>query len=112
MDDCIFCKIIKGEIPSKKIFEDSEMFAFSDIAPQAPVHFLVVPKKHIDNLMEADDPALTGRLLHKAAGLAKEAGCGERGARFVINCKKDGAQTVPHLHIHVLGGRVLGWPPG
>jgi len=112
MSDCIFCKIINGEIPCKKIFENEEVFAFNDIAPQAPVHFLVVPKKHIDNLIDADDFQLVGRLLQKATELAKEAGCGERGARFVINCKKDGNQTVPHLHIHVLGGRALGWPPG
>jgi len=114
MSDCIFCKIIKGEIPSKKVYEDDELFAFHDINPAAPVHFLVIPKKHIKNLMmaEAEDTALLGRLLNKAQELAQEMGCSEKGARFVINAGRDGGQTVDHLHIHVLGGRLLGWPPG
>jgi histidine triad (HIT) family protein len=114
MSDCIFCKIIAGEIPGKKIFEDAEMLAFHDINPMAPVHFLVIPRKHIKSLMdiEADDTALVGSLLDKAQTLAKQLGCEEKGARFVINTKADGGQTVDHLHIHVLGGRVLSWPPG
>jgi histidine triad (HIT) family protein len=119
MSDCIFCKIIKGEIPCKKIYEDEEMLAFYDITPMAPVHFLVIPKKHIRNLMEleAEDIALVGRLLNKAQEIAKDPeptgfGCGENGARFVINAKRDGGQTVDHLHIHILGGRALSWPPG
>jgi len=114
MSDCIFCKIIKGEIPSKKIYEDDEMYAFHDITPMAPVHFLLIPKKHIKSLMhlEAQDAALAGRLLSKAGELAKELGCAEKGARFVINAGSDGGQTVDHLHIHILGGRALGWPPG
>jgi histidine triad (HIT) family protein len=111
-DNCLFCKIAAGEIPSKKIYEDDELFAFYDIAPQAPVHFLVIPKKHIPNIMEADDSNLLGRLNLRAAALAAQLGLEERGARFVINCKEDGAQSVPHLHLHVLGGRQLGWPPG
>ena len=114
MSNCIFCKIIAGEIPAKKIFEDDEMLAFHDITPQAPVHFLLIPKKHISNVMEltAEDVALAGRLLNKAQELAKEQGCEKNGGRFVINAKSDGGQTVDHLHIHVLGGRALGWPPG
>jgi histidine triad (HIT) family protein len=114
MSDCLFCKIVKGEIPGKKIYEDDEMLAFHDINPMAPVHFLVIPKKHITSLLdlEAGDVALAGRLLDKAQELAKAAGCGENGARFVINAKRDGGQTVDHLHIHVLGGRALHWPPG
>ena len=120
MSDCIFCKIIKGEIPCKKIYEDDEMLAFHDINPMAPVHFLLVPKKHIKSLLtaEAEDTALLGRLLIKARELAQEpgpggpAGCSENGARFVINAGRDGGQTVDHLHIHILGGRALGWPPG
>jgi histidine triad (HIT) family protein len=114
MNDCVFCKIIAGAIPAKKVYEDDEVYAFSDIAPQAPVHFLVVPKKHITSLMEVEegDTALLGKLLQTAQRLAKEAGCGERGGRFVINCKSDGLQSVDHLHVHVLGGRKLGWPPG
>jgi len=114
MGDCIFCKIIAGEIPCKKIYEDNEMLAFYDLNPQAPVHFLVIPKKHIKSIMdiESEDTELTGRLLAKAQELAKELGCGEMGGRFVINAKRHGGQTVDHLHIHILGGRHLGWPPG
>ncbi|MDR1506705.1 MAG: histidine triad nucleotide-binding protein [Treponema sp.] len=114
MADCIFCKIAAGKIPSKKIYEDDELYAFHDISPQAPVHFLVIPKKHISNIMEtsSEDSALLGRLLHKAQALLSERGCAEKGGRFVINCKSDGMQTVEHIHIHVLGGRVLSWPPG
>jgi histidine triad (HIT) family protein len=90
------------------------MLAFHDITPQAPVHFLVIPKKHIRNIMEleGEDIPLAGRLLNKAQELAAALGCAEKGARFVINCKSDGGQTVDHLHIHVLAGRPLAWPPG
>jgi histidine triad (HIT) family protein len=114
MSDCIFCKIIHGEIPSKKIYEDDELFAFHDITPQSPVHFLLISKRHIRNIMETEpnDMVLLGKLLYKAQELAVTLGCEENGARFVINCKKDGGQTVDHLHIHVLGGRYLDWPPG
>jgi histidine triad (HIT) family protein len=114
MSNCLFCKIIAGEIPSKKLYEDDEMLAFLDINPMAPVHFLVIPKKHINNLLELKegDSALIARLLYKAQEIAKQQGCGEKGGRFVINAKSDGGQTVDHLHIHFLGGRVLGWPPG
>jgi histidine triad (HIT) family protein len=112
--DCIFCKIIAGEIPSKKIYEDEELFAFHDISPQAPVHFLVIPKKHIATVMDTspEDSVLLGKLLHKAQALLAELGCAEKGGRFAINCKSDGMQTVEHIHVHVLGGRILGWPPG
>ncbi|MDR3342418.1 MAG: histidine triad nucleotide-binding protein [Treponema sp.] len=114
MDDCIFCKIVTGAIPSKQIYEDDELLAFHDVSPQAPVHFLVIPKEHIQNIMELkpENAALAGRLLNKAQELAVKLGCAEKGARFVINCKSDGGQTVDHLHIHVLGGRPLAWPPG
>ena len=114
MSNCIFCKIIAGELPAKKLYEDDEMLAFFDINPAAPVHFLVIPKKHTENLfaLEADDTALLGRLVCKAQELAKQQGCEEKGGRFVINTKKDGGQTVDHLHVHFLGGRRLGWPPG
>ena len=114
MSGCIFCKIINGEIPCKKIHEDGEMLAFADINPMAPVHFLVIPKKHIPSLLdlEESDSGLAGRLLSKARELAIQQGCGENGARFVINAKRDAGQTVDHLHIHVLGGRALNWPPG
>ncbi len=114
MDDCLFCKIIKGEIPSKKVYEDDEFFAFRDINPQAPVHFLIVPKKHITTVMDMspEDAALVGRMLYRAQLLAKEEGLTEKGARFVFNCKADAGQTVWHIHLHVLGGRAFGWPPG
>ncbi|MDR1177489.1 MAG: histidine triad nucleotide-binding protein [Spirochaetaceae bacterium] len=114
MSDCLFCKIISGEIPAKKIYEDSDMLAFYDVNPQAPLHFLLIPKRHIRNIMELEDgdADLAGRLIFKAQELAAALGCGEKGARFVINCKTDGGQTVDHLHIHVLGGRPLAWPPG
>ena len=113
-DNCIFCKIVRGEIPSKKIFEDDEVLAFHDINPGAPVHFLLIPKRHIANLSEtkADDSALLGRLVFRANELAAELGCRENGYRLVINCKSHGGQTVDHLHLHVLGGRRLAWPPG
>ena len=115
MSDCIFCKIIRGEIPGNTIYEDDEMIAFCDIRPAAPVHFLVIPKNHIPSLMdlEAEDIALAGRLMNKAQELAKEpGGCGTTGARFVINSGRDAGQTVDHLHVHVLGGRALAWPQG
>ncbi|MDR1059165.1 MAG: histidine triad nucleotide-binding protein [Treponema sp.] len=114
MKDCLFCKIIAGEIPGKKIYEDDDIYAFHDIAPQGPVHFLVVPKKHIRNMMELEegDSPLIGKLLFKAQEILAAQGCGERGGRFVINCKSDGMQTVDHIHVHVIGGRSLGWPPG
>ena len=114
MNNCIFCKIIKGEIPANKAYEDDEILAFNDINPQAPVHLLVIPKKHIRNIMEADteDTALLGRLFFKAQEIAKNVGCEEKGARFVVNCKSDGGQTVDHLHCHILGGRPMTWPPG
>jgi histidine triad (HIT) family protein len=114
MGDCIFCKIIAGEIPSKRLFEDDDVIAFADISPQAPVHFLVVPKRHIPSVMEttASDAELLSKLLETARTVAKAEGLGERGCRFVINSKEDGLQSVPHLHIHILGGRKLGWPPG
>jgi histidine triad (HIT) family protein len=110
MSECIFCKIIEGQIPSKKLYEDDEMLAFFDINPATPVHFLVIPKKHINNLldMETEDSALLGRLLFKAQELAKQQGCEEKGGRFIINTKSDGGQTVEHLHLHFLGGVALG----
>jgi len=113
MSNCLFCKIIAGEIPAKKIYEDDEILAFHDVNPMAPVHFLVIPKKHISSLLELQeaDSNLIGRLFYRAQELAKN-GCEEKGGRFVINAKKDGGQTVNHLHVHFLGGRELSWPPG
>ena len=114
MDNCIFCKIIRGEIPSNKIFEDDEILAFHDINPAAPVHFLVIPKQHISNILETKeaDSALLGKLVFRAQKLAAALGCEENGFRLVVNCKSHGCQSVDHLHVHILGGRQLAWPPG
>ncbi|MDR0525206.1 MAG: histidine triad nucleotide-binding protein [Spirochaetaceae bacterium] len=108
---CIFCKIIEGSIPCQKLYEDEEVLAFHDVSPQGPVHFLVIPKRHIPHILEAEQDIL-GNLLFRAQKIAGALGCAEKGARFVINCKADGGQTVDHLHIHVIGGRPLSWPPG
>lgn len=113
MTDCLFCKIIKGDIPAKLIYEDERVYAFYDIDPQAPVHFLVIPKKHIATLndLQVEDESLMGHVLFTAQRLAKELGCDD-GFRTVINCKDLGGQTVYHIHMHVLGQRQLHWPPG
>ncbi|MDR2519017.1 MAG: histidine triad nucleotide-binding protein [Spirochaetaceae bacterium] len=113
-EGCVFCRIARGLIPSDKIYEDGDFLAFYDLSPQAPVHFLVIPKRHIESLMDLAeaDRNLAGGLLIKARELAEKLGCAGKGGRFVINCKSDGGQTVPHLHLHVLAGRPLCWPPG
>lgn len=113
MKDCLFCKIIAGEIPSKKLYEDDVCYAFADIDPQAPVHFLVVPKTHIksaDELTE-ENAGVVSHIFLVIQRLAKEQGLTD-GYRIVNNCGKDGGQTVGHLHFHVLGKRLLAWPPG
>lgn len=111
--DCLFCKIIAGEIPSKKIYEDDRVLAFYDIAPQAPVHFLVIPKAHIKDAdgVNEENEAVIGQIFTVIAKVAKELGL-SGGYRVVTNCGKDAMQTVDHLHFHVLGGRLLSWPPG
>lgn len=111
--DCLFCKIVAGEIPSKKLYEDDQVYAFYDIDPQAPVHFLVVPKQHIASADELtpENSAVVAHIFEVAAKLAKELGL-TNGYRIVNNCGEDGGQTVQHLHFHVLGGRSLAWPPG
>lgn len=113
MSDCLFCKIVNKEIPSKKVYEDEGILAFYDIAPVAPVHILVLPKEHITSLAEATDEqlALIGRIYGVIRDLAAELGLKE-GFRVVNNCGDAGGQTVPHLHFHLLGGRNLSWPPG
>ena len=110
MSDCIFCKIAAGEIPADKVYEDEKMVAFRDLAPAAPVHVLLVPKTHADNVTEAD-PALVGHIMGKAGDIAGALGIRETGFRLVINTGADGGQTVQHLHIHLLGGTPMGWPP-
>lgn len=114
MSDCIFCKIIKGEIPSKKVYEDKDIFAFEDINPQAPVHVLIVPKKHIEKSLDVtgQDKELIGSIFMVANKLAKEKGIAESGFRLVVNCNRDSGQDVFHIHFHLLGGRKMKWPPG
>ena len=114
MSDCLFCKIIAGEIPSTKVYEDEYVYAFNDIAPQAPKHIIIIPKEHISstNEINADNMQLVGRVFAAAAVIAKEQGFSENGYRIVNNCGKDGGQTVGHIHFHMLAGRNLAWPPG
>ncbi len=111
--DCLFCKIIAGQIPSRQVYQDKQCFAFADIHPQAPIHFLIVPRKHVPSLAETTEEheALIGHLHVVAAELAREHGL-SKGYRTVINTGPDGGQTVDHLHVHLLGGRAMGWPPG
>lgn len=106
MNDCLFCRIIAGEIPSGKVYEDDKVYAFRDINPQAPVHVLIVPKKHMSNILECDAEtaaALTGAIRKIAA----QEGVAESGFRIISNCGRDGAQSVNHLHVHLLGGKAL-----
>lgn len=114
MSDCIFCRIVQGTIPAKIIFQDEHTLAFDDINPQAPVHSLVIPKRHVNSVhdLEEADHALFGRLLMTCNAVARLKHLSERGFRLVTNTGRDGGQTVGHLHFHVLGGRHLGWPPG
>ncbi|MDR1145141.1 MAG: HIT domain-containing protein [Verrucomicrobiales bacterium] len=114
MSKSIFAKIIDREIPAQIIHETDELLAFRDINPQAPAHFLIIPKKRFHRLAEvpADEAGLLGRLLLAAAAVARQEGLAADGYRIVINNGANGGETVPHLHIHVLGGRALQWPPG
>ena len=114
MSDCLFCKIGSGQIPAKVVLQDDEVLAFDDINPQAPVHVLVIPKRHVVALNEAGagDQALLGRLLEAATLVARKKGIADAGYRVVANTGRDGGQTVLHLHLHVLGGRPMTWPPG
>ena len=113
-DDCLFCKIIAGEIPSNKVYSDDDVYAFHDISPAAPTHILVIPKKHIAAVNQAgeEDQELLGGLLLKAGDIAREQGLEADGYRFVINTGENGGQTVFHIHLHILGGRPMTWPPG
>jgi histidine triad (HIT) family protein len=114
MSACIFCRIAAGEIPSDIVHQDDLCVAFRDIEPRAPVHILIVPRRHIASLADltGDDLLLAGHLQWTAARLAADAGLADTGYRVVVNCGDDGGQTVEHLHVHLLGGRRLGWPPG
>ncbi len=112
--DCLFCKIINGEIPSSKVYEDDLVYAFRDIEPQAPVHILIIPKEHIASANELNESncAVVGHIYAVAAKIAESEGVAQGGYRIVNNCGEDGGQTVKHLHFHMLGGRSLAWPPG
>lgn len=109
---CLFCRIVRGEIPAKLVASDAHSVAFRDINPQAPLHVLVIPREHVASLDEATDPALVGRLALMAAVIARDEGFAEGGYRTVINTNADAGQTVFHIHLHLLAGRKLGWPPG
>jgi histidine triad (HIT) family protein len=110
--ECLFCRIARGDIRAAFVAETEDAVAFRDINPQAPFHVLVIPRKHIDSLATADDNALLGSLLGLARRIAQEQGIADRGFRTVINTGEDGGQSVSHLHVHILGGRHLEWPPG
>ena len=114
MADCLFCRIVAGEIPGAIVYQDDRLVAFKDINPQAPMHLLIVPRRHIASLndLASSDDGLVGEMIRRAAALAREHGHADRGYRTVFNCNADAGQTVFHIHLHVLGGRRLGWPPG
>lgn len=111
--DCIFCKIVNGEIPTSKVYEDESVLAFKDTDPQAPVHVLIIPKQHIASVSEIDEgnSNVVAHIFEVAAKLSEELGL-ENGYRIVTNCGEDGLQSVKHLHFHLLGGRKMSWPPG
>jgi histidine triad (HIT) family protein len=114
MSDCLFCKMVTGEIKPAVVYEDDQILAFRDINPQAPVHVLIIPKRHIATLddLSLDDLAIGGELLLAAGRIAEQEGLSEDGYRIVINCRAHGGQEVYHLHLHLLGGRRMSWPPG
>ena len=112
MTGCLFCKVAAGEIPATIVKRGDGLIAFRDINPQAPTHLLVIPTQHVPSLNDAKDPQLLGRMLGFARDLAREMGVAERGYRVVLNTNPDGGQTVFHLHLHLLGGRAMTWPPG
>ena len=111
---CLFCKIVAGEIPAKRVHEDDELLAFEDIKPEAPVHVLIIPKRHIPTLndLQSEDDEIVGVMVRLAARIAKDRGVEESGYRTVFNCNSHAGQTVFHIHLHLLAGRRLGWPPG
>jgi histidine triad (HIT) family protein len=112
--DCLFCKIAKGEIPATIVYQDEQVVAFNDINPQAPVHMLLIPKKHIatTNDVQKEDGELIGHMVQSAAKLAKQFNIADDGYRLVMNCNAGAGQTVFHIHTHILGGRHMTWPPG
>jgi histidine triad (HIT) family protein len=114
MSDCLFCRIIKRELPASIVFEDDRILAFNDINPQAPTHVLVLPKRHIATLndLDAADDSLVGEIVRRAAAIAAERGLAAGGYRTVFNTNRNAGQTVFHIHLHLIGGRHMGWPPG
>ncbi|MDH5387772.1 MAG: histidine triad nucleotide-binding protein [Gammaproteobacteria bacterium] len=114
VSDCLFCKIVEGEIPCDKIFENDQVIAFRDLNPQAPTHILVIPRKHISTVNEltADDKNIVGEMVLAAQAVAKQEGIEESGYRLVMNCNEGAGQTVFHIHLHIMGGRRMNWPPG
>ena len=114
MSDCLFCKIVAKTIPANVVHEDNQVMAFRDISPKAPTHILVIPKKHIATVNDIgdDDKLLIGHMISVAKQLANSEGLAEDGYRLVMNCNDDGGQTVFHIHLHLLGGRQMSWPPG
>ena len=114
MTDCLFCKMVNGAIPPYTVYEDDDVLAFNDINPQAPVHILIIPKKHIATLNEAEDSdtLVLGKLNQVAAKLAKQGDYADAGYRVVMNCNEAGGQAVYHIHLHLLAGRQMSWPPG
>ena len=114
MDNCLFCKIINGEITAKKVYENEHIIAFNDIDPKAPIHILVIPKKHIRSINELNlsDINLAGEIILAAKKIAKDQGVDSKGFRVVFNTNDDGGQTVYHIHMHIMGGRQMQWPPG
>ena len=114
MADCLFCRIAAGEIPASIVYQDEDLVAFKDINPQAPMHVLLIPRRHISRLndLSAADDALVGEMLRRGAAIAAASGYAQRGYRTVFNCNADAGQTVFHIHLHVLGGRSFTWPPG
>ena len=112
--ECLFCRIVAGEVPARMVYSDDRLVAFRDITPRAPTHILIVPRRHIATLNEltADDDGLVGEMVRRAARLAAEDGHADNGYRTVFNCNADAGQTVFHIHLHLLGGRAMHWPPG
>ena len=114
MSDCLFCRMVSGEIPVKPVYEDDQLIVIEDINPQAPLHVLVIPKTHIASLndLAPEHDALVGSMFRRAAAIAKEHGYADRGFRTVFNTNREAGQSVFHIHLHLLAGRALGWPPG
>lgn len=112
--DCLFCKIVQGEIPAEVVYEDDQLLAFQDIQPQAPTHLLIIPRRHISTINDTSDQdaSLLGNMLLKAKKLAQDTGLADAGYRLVFNINSGGGQTVYHIHLHLLGGRQMTWPPG